>query len=187
MNAIFLRDDQDDWNDVAAMTCSGVPAARVGIQINPTKRVRFDVPRDAGQSVFQDVRCVDATVFVGFRESLFVIRPLEQAWGRIQLEDYFGYVYTPEDFGLPVSSFGVLVASGSTLFNLTNTGTLIWCARDLAVDGVQVSNVRDGLIFGSAEGESWNNPTGIWLLDLRDTMPARCGTDIIQTRPILKV
>jgi hypothetical protein len=160
MNALFLRDDQDDWNDVNAMTCSGVPAARVGIQISSTKRVRFDVPSDAGHSAFQDLRCVDDTVFVGFGESLFVIRPLEQTWDRIQLEDYFGYVYTPEDFGLPVSSFGVLVASGTALFNLTKTGILIWCARDLAVDGVQVSDVRDGLIFGSAELD----PPGGWQL-----------------------
>jgi hypothetical protein len=158
MNAIFLRDDQDDWNDVDAMACSGVPAARVGIQISPTKRVRFDVQSDVGQSAFQDLRCVNDTVFVGFGESLFVIRPLEQVWNRISLEDYFGYLYVPEDFGLPATGFGVLVASGTALFNLTNTGTVIWCARNLAVDGVQVSDVRDGLIFGSAELD----PPGGW-------------------------
>jgi hypothetical protein len=158
MNAMFLRDDQTDWNDVDAMAFSGVPAARVGIQIGPTKRVRFDVPSHAGQSAFQDLRCVDDTVFVGFGESLYVIRPLEQVWDRISLEDYFGFLYTPEDFGLPASSFGVLVATGSALFNLTNTGTLIWCAQDLAVDGVQVLDVRDGLVFGSAELD----PPGGW-------------------------
>jgi hypothetical protein len=165
MNAIFLRDDQDNWNDVSAMACSGVPVARVGIQISSTKRVRFDVPSDAGHSAFRDLRCIDDMVFVGFGESLFVIRPLEQAWDRIQLEDYFGHLYMPEDFGLPATSFRVLVASGTALFNLTTNGTLIWCARDLAVDGVQVSDVRDGLIFGSAELD----PPGGWqpfVLDL---------------------
>jgi hypothetical protein len=165
VNAFFLRDDQSDWNDVAPISSSaGASAARVGIQISSTKRVRFDVPSDAGQSAFQDLRCVDNTVFVGFGETLFVIRPLEQVWDRISLENYFGYVYTPEDFGLPVSSFGVLVASGTALFSLTNAGTLIWCARDLAVDGVQVSDVRDGLIFGSAELE----PPGGWKLFVLD-------------------
>ena len=159
MNAFFLRDDQTDWDDVALISGSvGVPVTRVGIQIGANQRVRFDVPSDAGQSAFQDVRCVDATVFVGFGESLFVIRPLERTWDRIQLEDYFGSLYTPEDFGLPASSFGVLVATGSALFSLTNTGTPIWCARDLAVDGVQVLDVRDGLIFGSAELD----PPGGW-------------------------
>jgi hypothetical protein len=158
MNALFLRDGQDDWNDVNAMTCSGVPAARVGIQISSKKRLRFDVPSDAGHSAFQDLRCVDDTVFVGVGESLFVIRPLEQTWDRISLEDYFGHLYTPQDFGLPVSSFDVLVTSGTALFSLTTTGTLIWCARGLAVDGVQVSDVRDGLIFGSAELD----PPGGW-------------------------
>jgi hypothetical protein len=156
MNAIFLSDDQDDWKDV--LNSSGVPAARVGIQIGASQRVRFDVPSDAGQSAFQDVRCVDDTVFVGVGESVFVIRPLERTWNRIRLEDYFGYLYTPEDFGLLVSSFGVMVASGSALFSLTNTGILNWCARDLAVDGVQVSDVRDGLIFGSTELD----PPGGW-------------------------
>jgi hypothetical protein len=156
LNAIFLSEDQDDWKDV--LNSSGVPAARVGIQIGASQRVRFDVPSDAGQSAFQDVRCVDDTVFVGVGESVFVIRPLERTWDRIQLEDYFGYLYTPEDFGAPSSMFGVLVASGTELFNLTNTGALKWCARDLAVDGVQVSDVRDGLIFGSAELD----PPGGW-------------------------
>jgi hypothetical protein len=156
LNAIFLSDDQDDWLDV--LNPSGAPAARVGIQIDATKRLRFDVPSDAGQSAFQDLRCVDDTVFVGVGESVFVIRPLEQAWDRIRLEDYFGSLYTPEDFGLPLTSFGVLVATGSALFSLTNAGTLIWCARGLAVDGVQVLDVRDGLIFGSAELD----PPGGW-------------------------
>ena len=116
MNAIFLRDDQGDWNDV--LNSSGAPVARVGIQIDATRRVRFDLPSDAGQSAFQDLRCVDATVFVGVGESLFVIRPLERTWDWIQLEDYFGHLYVPEDFGLPSMGFGVLVASGTALFNL---------------------------------------------------------------------
>jgi hypothetical protein len=166
LNAIFLSDDQDDWNDVAVISSStGAPVARVGIQIDVTKRLRFDVPSDAGQSAFQDVRCVDDMVFVGVGESVFVIRLLEQTWDRISLEDYFGYLYTPEDFGLPATGFGVLVASGTALFSLTNTGILIWCTRDLAVDGVRVSDVRDGLIFGSAELD----PPGGWqpfVLDL---------------------
>jgi hypothetical protein len=159
LNAFFLRDDQSDWDDVALISSSvGVPVARVGIQIDSTKRVRFDMPSDAGQSAFQDVRCIDDAVFVGVGESLFVIRPLERTWDRIQFEDYFGSLYTSEDFGLPASSFGILVATGSALFSLTNTGILIWCARDLAVDGVQVSDVRDGLILGPAELD----PPGGW-------------------------
>jgi hypothetical protein len=48
----------------------------------------------------------------------------------------------------------VLVASGSALFSLTKSGTLIWRTQGLAVDGVQVSDVRDGLIVGSAELDS---------------------------------
>jgi hypothetical protein len=156
MNATLLRDDQDDWHDVLNSSC--VPAARVGIQFGANQRLRFDLPSDAGHSAFQDLRCVDHTVFVGVGESVFVIRPLERTWDRILLEDYFGYLYTPEDFGLPATGFGVLVATGSALFNLTNTGILNWCAQDLAVDGVQVSDVRDGLIFGSAELD----PPGGW-------------------------
>lgn len=159
MNAFFLRDDQTDWDDVTLISSSaGVPAARVGIQIDATRRVRFDLPSDAGHSAFQDLRCIDGTVFVGVGESVFVIQALEQTSNRIHLEDYFGHLYVPEDFGLPSMGFGVLVASGTALFNLTATGELLWCTRDLAVDGVQVSDVRDGLIFGSAELD----PPGGW-------------------------
>jgi hypothetical protein len=160
MNAIFLRDDQDDWNDadVILSNLTGEPAARVGIQIDLGKRARFDVPDDAGQSAFQDLRCVDGTVFIGVGESVFVIQPLEGTWKRIRLEDYFGHLYTPEDFGVPLGAFGVLVASGSALLCSSSTGIVNWCARDLAVDGVHVSDVRDGLIFGSAELD----PPGGW-------------------------
>lgn len=160
MNAIFLRDGQDDWNDadVILTDVAGEPAARVGIQIAQNRRVRFDVPSDVGHSAFQDLRCVDDTVFVGVGESLFALHPLGRVWNRIRLEDYFRALYTPEDFGLPASSFGVLVVSGTALFSLTGTGELLWCARGLAVDGVLVSDVHDGLIFGSAELD----PPGGW-------------------------
>jgi hypothetical protein len=74
MNTFFLRDDQSDWDNVTLISSSaGVPVARVGIQINVTKRVRFDVPSDAEQSAFQDLRCVDNILFVGLGESVFVV------------------------------------------------------------------------------------------------------------------
>jgi hypothetical protein len=155
-----LRDDQADWNDVDVISTNltGEPAVRVGIRIAVNSRVRFDVPNDAGHAACQDWRCVDDMVFVGVGETLFVLRPLEGTWDRIRLEDYFGALYTPEDFGLSASSFGLLVASGTALFNLTRTGGLLWCARGLAVDGVLVSDAHDGLIFGSAELD----PLGGW-------------------------
>lgn len=69
----------------------------------------------------------------------------------VTVEFYFGSFYPLPD--------SLLVCSGTRLYRLSPTGELMWTSPELGIDGVIVSEVRDGLILG--EGE-WDPPGG-WL------------------------
>jgi hypothetical protein len=88
-------------------------------------------------------------VFVGFGYRVYVIDPKKQSASEVYLGREFLDFYTNQDY--------LLVASADSLLRLALDCTILWRASNLAIDGVVVNSVENGLIQG--EGE-WDPPGG---------------------------
>lgn len=130
----------------------------VGVEIDNDRRLRIDIPTPQGQSPFSDIRCIGDVVFIGYGEHLYIVRVQTKNFSQVKLDGYFGCLYTPDEFGLSNDDFELVVASATELFSFSADGILHWHSRHLAVDGVQVKNIKQGTIFASGE---WN-PPGDW-------------------------
>ena len=73
------------------------------------------------------------------------------------MNGYFGYLYTPEDFGLDHSVFHILAASASHLHHFAKNGDELWKSSRLGIDGVIVNDVAPPRIRVSGE---WDPPGG---------------------------
>jgi hypothetical protein len=88
-------------------------------------------------------------VFVGFGDAVYVIDTEARSGVAVRLPSYFAAFYPGTDY--------LLIASGAELLRLAPSGEVLWRAHDLALDGVVVERVENGLISG--EGE-WDPPGG---------------------------
>lgn len=114
-------------------------------------RLRVDVYADSDHYCFRDeALVVGDTLFIGVGQKVAGVRMTSGEVFQRDLDCYFGYLYPLAD--------GALVASGCSLYRLALDGTMRWSARDLAVDGLLVRDVRDGVIVVDAE----QDPPGGW-------------------------
>ena len=130
---------------------SGRGTADVFVTIagNDGPLMRVDLYREPGSPCFQqDALAWGECIFVGFGEAVFVIDPRRKAGSRVELESYFDRFYSTPDY--------LLVTSGVGISRLSPTGEVLWSSQRLALDGVIVSSVNDGIIFGDGE---WDPPS----------------------------
>jgi hypothetical protein len=163
MHARFITDSHENWRNTDAMVLGELDvghciATSVGVEIDNDHRLRIDIPMSQRQSPFSDIRCIGNVMFIGYGEHLYVVRIQTKNFNQIKLDGYFGYLYTPDEFGLSSDDFELIVASATELFSFSADGTLNWQSQHLAVDGVRVKDIKQGTIFASGE---WN-PPGDW-------------------------
>ena len=108
--------------------------------------------------VSQDVIVWREHVFVGCGHTVHVIEPKKQIGRTIRLGEtcaYFSAFHAGPEYLLVVSGLGVL--------RLAPDGEVLWKASDLAIDGVTVESIENGLIKGQGD---WD-PAG-WVQTFRD-------------------
>lgn len=166
MHAAFLTaHDFRDWRDAdrvvvgASSSLSVEPVASVGVELGSGLRQRIDLFASAGQSCFQDVRCVGEVVYIGYGQLVAVVKPKAGILATHALDGYFGHFFAATDVDASASDLGqsMLVASASELLRFDDAGRLLWRSTGLGVDGVVVHSVRDGILHGDAE---WDPPGG---------------------------
>lgn len=131
-------------------TGQGTPRLYVCIEAG-RERLRVDVYADPDEYCFRDdAALVGGTLFVGAGHRVITVDLSTREVRRRLLDGYFGYLYPLPD--------GVLVASGGSLYRIGLDGSLRWAALGIAVDGLLVHEIRDGLVLGDAE----QDPPGGW-------------------------
>ena len=130
-------------------TRSGLPD-RVVIVEDETVVLRCDVfPSGLECYPFEAAEIWRGLLLVGYGCNLYVVNLASRAVTAHRFGSYFGHLY--------VSSEYCLVASGCSLYRLGDDGEFLWSCRNLAVDGVLVHDVDDGVIRGDGE---WDPPGG---------------------------
>lgn len=116
------------------------------------QRLRVDAHvRESEELCFRDdAVLVEDTLFVGAGHRVAVVDLCSRAVRDLELDAYFVDFHPLPD--------GVLAATGSSLYRIDRSGAIRWWARNLAVDGVRVQEVRDGEVRGEAEMD----PPGGW-------------------------
>lgn len=111
----------------------------------------MDLCGDASREIFcpPDALVWGDRVYVGFGHRVYVIDPKKQSALEIHLGREFLHFYASQDY--------LLVASADSLLRLALDCTILWRTSNLAIDGVVVNSVENGLILG--EGE-WDPPGG---------------------------
>ncbi len=132
-------------------------AASVAIIDDENRRTRVDILSSAGNSCFQDCRCIDDIVYIGFGVYVFAVNMASQQVARYRMNGYFGHLYDHGDIELLDMRFSVLATSASEVFALSRTGTLLWTRPHLGVDGVVLYSASADQISGAGE---WDPPGG---------------------------
>jgi hypothetical protein len=135
---------------------TGLRTADLFVTISDDDRalLRVDLFGDSSSEsfTFQDAIVWGERVFVGYGHRVYVIEPKKQAGSQIFLGptcSCFNAFYSGQDY--------LLVASGESLIRLAPDGSVLWAASNLALDGVTVKSVENGLVRGQGE---WNPPGG---------------------------
>jgi hypothetical protein len=76
-------------------------------------------------------------------------RPEEHQRKSYRADSYIGYLYPHEEF--------LLVATNMRLMRFDKKAQLVWQSREIGIDGVLISKIINGVIYG--EGE-WDPPGG---------------------------
>jgi hypothetical protein len=162
LRAEFLDDFGPEWRNVDSVevgrrTPAGEVAARVGVTVDGSPRLRVDVFANYEHEAFREVRCIAPVAAIGYGGHVYFVDVETRAAKPVELSGYFGTLYTPEDFGLADCPFDFLVGSADALHRFAADGSLVWTAEDVAIDGVIVHDIVDGVIDGTGE---WDPPGG---------------------------
>lgn len=119
----------------------GTPRCHVCVETGH-ERLRVDVYVDRDDYCFRDEAMIDGgTLFAGVGHRVIVIDLATRNVCQHVLDGYFGYFTRLSD--------GVLAASGCSLYRIGLDGAQRWAATGLAVDGLLVHEVREGLVIGA--------------------------------------
>lgn len=159
---IHFKNKLYEWQCDSIITVGGEgPDYDVVVSIAITNdeglRTRLDVLSSAGNSCFQDLRCIDGIVYVGFGVYVFTIDIKSQRVARYCLDGYFGHMYDIGDIKSLDVRFSVLVTSASEVLALSRTGDLLWARPHLGVDGVVLHSASADQLTGAGE---WDPPGG---------------------------
>ena len=160
--AEFLDRVSDAWRAAPSLAVGrragrGEPDAYVGVARGGEPHLRIDVHTNLEHECFRDVRCLGSLVAVGYGDHVHFVDARSRESRSVEMDGYFGGLYTPEDLGLRDRPFELLAASASSLLRFGRDGVLVWEARELGIDGVRVDDVEGAVITGSGE---WDPPGG---------------------------
>ncbi len=116
------------------------------------RRICIEIHPDGPQAcAFREAVIWKDMAVIGLGSALYVVG-LKDLHPRVHdFAGYFGSLVSTDAYCLAASDEGVL--------RLSEDGTALWYQRDLAADGVLISEVSDGFIRG--EGQ-WDPPDGEW-------------------------
>ena len=117
---------------------------------------------------FRDAVFWQGMFVIGWGDAVYVIDPESTAVTRHDLDAYFGSIYAGDV---------LLVASAERVVRLDPNGHVLWTSGPVGMDGVTISDVRDGYIDGDGE---WDPPGGwkAFRLRLSDGIIVPCGDEI---------
>ena len=101
----------------------------------------------------------NGVLMIGFAQRVYGVTPAGDEIGRLELGDYFGGFIAGDDW--------LLVATAGSVVRIDSRVEAVWKSQRLALDGVVIHAVRDGLIYGDGE---WDPPGGwkSFVLNLAD-------------------
>jgi hypothetical protein len=154
---IVWRDSIDSpWREMVPASIGdinaglGTPDKYILLMDNEAPVLRVDAYRSFDECyAFQDAITWLGFLVVGWGDCAFLIDVASRDVAKYALGAYFGHVYAVDE--------SLLVASADRLRCIRREGALKWTSDVLAIDGVVVSDVTDGIVFG--EGE-WDPPGG---------------------------
>ncbi|WP_084088545.1 hypothetical protein [Andreprevotia lacus] len=178
MHAEFLQQVDEEWCSAPSIKVHLSQqvtriARSVGITVTPTSALRVDICADGDWSIFDGIACACGLVAIGFSNALILIDPINRTSTSFQLDGYFSRIYPNTEETLEEYSrvFSFLVTSASELICISPSGTPAWRTEGLAIDGVVIHSIKNGLVHGSGE---WDPPGG-WqpfAIDLNSGIPA---------------
>lgn len=158
MRVSFSKTIDDSWAK-AERVRTGAPASldkfadmHVLVEGKGGSRLVIDLFEPPSQAYpFSDVQVWQGLVVAGYGSSLYIIRLRDRVSTLVPLDGYFGSLHVEDNL--------CLVCSASELLRLAPDGSVMWRRGELGADGVQVSDVRDGVIH--ARGQ-WDPPDAEW-------------------------
>ncbi len=159
---IHFKDKFEEWQYDRIITIGGDDSsndvvASIAVTDDEGLGTRVDVLSSAGNSCFQDLRCVDGVAYIGFGVYVFAVDIKSQRVARYRLDGYFGHMYDTGDIESLDMRFSVLVTSTSEVLALSRSGELLWTRPNLGVDGVVLHNASNNRLNGAGE---WDPPGG---------------------------
>ena len=101
---------------------------------------------------FSDVAVWHGLVVIGYGSTLYLVRIADRWNTYLPIGGYFG--------SLAIGDGYCLVATDSDILRLSADGTISWRQNGLALDGVLINRVKDGVIDASGQ---WDPPDAEWL------------------------
>jgi hypothetical protein len=153
--ATFADSIDDEWMQVASVRLERRPThPRTPDQYvlvdDGVARFRCEIYlTDSESFVFEDVQAWHELLLIGFGSTLYTVDFAKRAVCVHPLDDYFGSILTGDAH--------CLVASGSRILRIDRDGSKLWESDRVAVDGVIISSVEVGTVYGDGE---WNPPGG---------------------------
>ena len=128
----------------------GTPSSYLLIARDDQPESRVDLFRsDEELHVHTAAAELGGRVIIGFGHALYFLEPSSHQTQIHRLGSYFCGFYPAGE--------GLLVAYCDGLLSFRQDGTVAWQNSVLAVDGVQVTEIKDGIVTGLAE---WDPPGG---------------------------
>lgn len=108
-------------------------------------------------SAFCELLCNDRYVAIICGDHLHVFDIYTGQFSSTPLHDYVGHLYAVPDLCADRLHEQFLVATYCYVFLVHITGGIIWQSDQCAIDGVNISEIKDDVIYGNGE---WDPPGG---------------------------
>ena len=157
MNVSFRNVIGSPWTEMEPVRVGPVPSRKGTPDVfviaeendKPVLRVDVHVDHASEHSPFTESIVWKRWIVIAIGHHVYLVPLNGDNPSTLDLNGYFSGLY-------PLNHC-LLVASGQRLFCVTTDGIVKWSSQELAIDGVVVRRVWDGIIDG--EGE-WNPPGG---------------------------
>ncbi|HET7232169.1 MAG TPA: hypothetical protein VFJ16_19335 [Longimicrobium sp.] len=129
----------------------GTPELYLLVERDDGERIRVDLWTDRSAELYHRTEAVAwaGWVVIGLGYAVYLLDPGSRDVRTIRLPLYFDRFVEGDDW--------LLAVSGAGITRLNRRGEVDWENAGVAVDGVTIEDVRDGVITGDAE---WDPPGG---------------------------
>jgi len=148
---------EDEWREVAAVRVGEPEVAGEGpasyvLAEDAGRRLRIDLFADRSRWIYVATEAIRwrGWIVVGFGYDVCLIDPVSRQVRTLPLAMYFSEFATGADY--------LIVASGIGLTRVDPAGEVVWCNEEVAVDGIRIDTISEGVISGDAE----HDPPGDW-------------------------